>query len=96
MKVIHSLSKELSEKIEMATKRLNAASWTQDSTGKTSSEKTLDLYNESSSVPEPDTSKDEQDSTMTIQMLLDAPDPDALVVPSGREFQGLGRISLGG
>ncbi|XP_062497462.1 coiled-coil domain-containing protein 187 isoform X2 [Pezoporus occidentalis] len=83
VKVIRSLSKELSEKIEMATKRLNAVSWTQDSTGKTSSEKTLDLYNESSSVPEPDTIKDEQDRTMITQMLLDAPDPDALVVPSG-------------
>ncbi|XP_065551501.1 centrosome-associated protein 350-like [Lathamus discolor] len=83
VKVIHSLSKELSEKIEMATKRLNAVSWTQGSTGKTSSEKNRELYNESSSVPEPDTSKHEQDSTMTIQLLLDAPDPNTLVVPSG-------------
>ncbi|XP_061208416.1 coiled-coil domain-containing protein 187 isoform X2 [Neopsephotus bourkii] len=82
VKVIHSLSKELSEKIEVATKRLNAVSWTQDSTGKTLSEKNLDLYNETS-VPEPDTFKDEQDRTMTIQMLLDAPDPDASAVPSG-------------
>ncbi|KAM4647190.1 LOW QUALITY PROTEIN: coiled-coil domain-containing protein 187 [Amazona ochrocephala] len=95
VKIIHSLSKELSEKIEMATKRLNAVSWTPDSTGRTSSEKTLELYNKPSSVPEPDTFKDEQDRTMTIQMLLDAPDPDALIVPSGREFQELGRISLG-
>ncbi|KAM9522134.1 coiled-coil domain-containing protein 187 [Guaruba guarouba] len=83
VKVIHSLSKELLEKIEMATKRLNAVSWTQDSAGRTSSEKTLELYNKPSSVPEPDTFKEEQNRTMTIQMLLDAPDPDALVVPSG-------------
>ncbi|KAM6117388.1 coiled-coil domain-containing protein 187 [Phoenicopterus ruber ruber] len=96
VKVIHSLSKELTEKIELATKRLNAASWVKDSADKTSTETTLDLYNESSSVPEPETSKDEQDRTMTIQMLLDTPDPDVLRVSSDKEFHGLGRISLGG
>ncbi|KAM6047538.1 coiled-coil domain-containing protein 187 [Theristicus caerulescens] len=75
VKAIHSLSKELAEKIEMATKRLNEASGVKDSADKTSTETTSDLFNESSSVPEPDTSKDEQDRTMTTQMLLDTPDP---------------------
>uniref|UniRef100_A0A8C8ABK5 CAP-Gly domain-containing protein n=1 Tax=Otus sunia TaxID=257818 RepID=A0A8C8ABK5_9STRI len=83
VKAIHNLSKELTEKIEVATKRLNAASWVKDSADKTSTQTTLDLYNESSSVPEPETSRDEQDRTMTIQMLLDAPDPDVLHVSSG-------------
>lgn len=95
MEAIHSLSKDLVEKIEMATKRLNAANWVKDSADKTSAETTLDIFNESS-VPEPETSKDEQDRTMTIQMLLDRPDPDDLCVPSEREFHGLGRISLVG
>lgn len=96
MKAIHSLSKELAEKIEMATRRLNAGSWVKASADKTLTETTLDLYNELSSVPEPETSKDEQDRTMTIQMLLDAPDPDVLCVSSDREFHGQGRISLVG
>ncbi|XP_054076154.1 coiled-coil domain-containing protein 187 isoform X1 [Rissa tridactyla] len=96
VKAIHSLSKELAEKIEMATKRLNAASWIKDSADKTSTETTLDLYNELSSVPKPETSKDEQDRTMTIQMLLDTPDPDVLRVSSDREFHRWGRISLVG
>lgn len=96
MEAIHSLSKELVEKIEMATKRLNAANWVKDSADKTLAETTLDLSNESSSVPEPETSKDERDRTMTIQMLLDRPDPDELYVPSERGFHGLGRISLVG
>ncbi|XP_014798226.1 PREDICTED: centrosome-associated protein 350-like [Calidris pugnax] len=89
VKALHSLSKELAEKIEVATKRLNAASWVKDSADKTSTETTLDLYNESFSIPEPETSKDEQDRTMTIQMLLDAPDPGVL-------RHGQGRISLVG
>ncbi|XP_068011971.1 coiled-coil domain-containing protein 187 isoform X3 [Melanerpes formicivorus] len=92
VKAIHRLSKELAEKIEMATKRLNAASWIKDSANKT--ETTLELFNESSSIPEPETLKDEQDRTMTIQMLLDASDPDGLCVSSGREFHGLGRMSF--
>ncbi|KAM6048045.1 coiled-coil domain-containing protein 187 [Chlamydotis macqueenii] len=96
VKAIHSLSKELAEKIELATKRLNAASWVKDSADKTLTEPTLDLSNESSSVPEPETSKDEQDRTMTIQMLLDTPDPDQFCVTSDRQFHGLGRISLAG
>ncbi|KAM9256715.1 coiled-coil domain-containing protein 187 [Cariama cristata] len=94
VKAIHSLSKELAEKIEMATKRLDAASWVKDSADKTPTETTLDVYNESSSVPEPETSKDKQDRTLILQMLLDAPDPDVLHVSSDREFHGLGRISL--
>ncbi|KAM6110356.1 LOW QUALITY PROTEIN: coiled-coil domain-containing protein 187 [Pterocles gutturalis] len=94
VKAIHSLSKELAEKIEMATKRLNAASWVKDSADKTSTETTLDLFNELSSVPEPETSKDEHDRTMTTQMLLDAPDPDVSCVSTDRKFPGLGRISL--
>ncbi|NXV86816.1 CE350 protein, partial [Calonectris borealis] len=96
VKAIHSLSKELAEKIEMATKRLNEASRVKDFAGKTSTETTLDLLNESSSVPEPETSQDEQDRTMTIQILLDTPDPDELCVSSDRQFHGLGRISLAG
>lgn len=96
VKAIHSLCKELAEKIEMATKRLSGASTVKDSADKTSRETTLDLFNESSSIPEPETSKDEQDRTMTIQMLLDTPDPDVLHVSSGRGFNGLGRISLAG
>ncbi|KAM6372452.1 coiled-coil domain-containing protein 187 [Pluvialis apricaria] len=95
VKAIHNLSKELAAKIEMATGRLNAASWVKASADKTSTETALDLYNELSSVPEPETSKDEQDRTMTIQMLLDAPDP-VLHVSLDREFHGLGRISLVG
>ncbi|CAM9666893.1 unnamed protein product [Bubo scandiacus] len=96
VKAIHNLSKDLTEKIEVATKRLNAASWVKDSADKTSTGTTLNLYNESSSVPEPETSRAEQDRTMTIQMLLGAPDPDVLHVSSGRRFHGLGRISLVG
>nr|XP_021135683.1 centrosome-associated protein 350-like isoform X6 [Columba livia] len=96
VKAIHSLCKELAEKIEMATKRLSGASMVKDSADKTSRETTLDLFNESSSIPEPETSKDEQDRTMTVQMLLDTPDPDVLHVSSGRGFNGLGRISLAG
>jgi len=94
VKAIHSLSEELAEKIEMATKRLNAASRVKDSADKTQT--TLDLFNEYSSVPEPETTKDEQDRTMTIQMLLDTPDPDVSLVSSDGEFHGLGRISLVG
>ncbi|KAM7087784.1 coiled-coil domain-containing protein 187 isoform 2-T2 [Ciconia maguari] len=96
VKAIHSLSKELAEKIKMATKRLNEASRVKDSAAKASTETTLDLFNESSSVPEPETSKDEEDRTMTIQMLLDTPDPDELCVSSDRQFHGPGRISLAG
>ncbi|XP_075375682.1 coiled-coil domain-containing protein 187 [Mycteria americana] len=96
VKAIHSLSKELAEKIEMATKRLNEASRVKDPADKASTETTLDLFNESSSVPEPETSKDEEDRTMTIQMLLDTPDPDQLCVSSDRRFHGPGRISLAG
>lgn len=96
VKAIHSLSKELAEKIEMATKRLSEAHRVKDSADKTLTEATLDLFNESPSVPEPETSKDEQDRTMTIQMLLDTPDPAELCVSSDRQFHGLDRISLAG
>ncbi|XP_054705081.1 coiled-coil domain-containing protein 187 isoform X6 [Grus americana] len=96
VKAIHNLSKELAEKIEIATKRLNEASTVKDSTDKTLTETTLDLFNESSSVPEPETSKHEQDGAMTIRMLVDTPDPDELCVSSDRECHGLGRISLVG
>ncbi|KAM9271259.1 coiled-coil domain-containing protein 187 [Morus bassanus] len=94
VKAIHNLSKELAEKIEMATKRLNEANRVKVSADKTSTETTLGLFNESSSVPEPETSKDEQDRTMTLQMLLDTPDADELCVSSDRQFHGLGRINL--
>ncbi|XP_074968750.1 coiled-coil domain-containing protein 187 [Phalacrocorax aristotelis] len=94
VKAVHNLSRELAEKIEMATKRLNKASRVKDSADKTLTDTTLGLFNESPSVPEPETSKDEQDRPMTIQMLLDTPDPDDLHVSSDRKFHGLGRISL--
>ncbi|XP_069729744.1 centrosome-associated protein 350-like [Phaenicophaeus curvirostris] len=96
VKAIHSLSKELTEKIEMATKRLNAASSVRDSADKTLTETTLDPYNGSPSVLEPETAMDKQTRTMTVQMLLDAPDHDELHVSSDREFHGLDRISLVG
>ncbi|KAM6316256.1 LOW QUALITY PROTEIN: coiled-coil domain-containing protein 187 [Podargus strigoides] len=96
VKAIHNLSKELAEKTEMATKRLSVASWVRDSADKTLTDTMLELFNESPSVPEPETSKDEQDRTMTVQMLLDTPDPAVLRVPSDREFHRLGRISLVG
>ncbi|XP_053940496.1 coiled-coil domain-containing protein 187 isoform X2 [Cuculus canorus] len=96
VKAIHSLSKELTEKIEMATKRLSAASWVRDSADKTLTETTLDLYKGSGCVSEPETYKDKQNRTMAIQMLLDTPDPDMLRVSSDREFNGLGRINLVG
>ncbi|XP_021269387.1 coiled-coil domain-containing protein 187 isoform X3 [Numida meleagris] len=93
VKAIHDLSKELAEKIEMATKRLSATSSGKDSADKISAETTWDLFNESS-VPEPETSKDEQDGTMTVQMLLGAPGHDELHVPSDRECHGPSRICL--
>ncbi|KAM9370799.1 coiled-coil domain-containing protein 187 [Phaethornis superciliosus] len=96
VKAIYNLSKGLAEKIEKATKRLNAASRVKDSADKTSTETTLDFFNYSFSVPEPETSKLEQDRTMTVQMLLDSPAPDKTHVSLHGEFQGLGRISPGG
>ncbi|KAJ7418500.1 hypothetical protein WISP_58708 [Willisornis vidua] len=96
VKAIHSLSKELEEKIDMATKRLSAESWVKDSADKTSTQTTLDLHNDSSSVPEPDTSRDKLDRKMTAQMLLDVADPDVLHVSPSREFQGLDRVRLVG
>ncbi|XP_065593261.1 centrosome-associated protein 350-like [Cyrtonyx montezumae] len=95
VKAIHNLSKELEEKIEMATKRLSAASSAKGSADKISAEITWDLYNKSS-VPEPEASKDEQDGTLTIQMLLGDPGHNELHVPSDRECHGPGRISLVG
>lgn len=95
VKAIHNLSKELAEKIEMSTKRLSATSRAGDFADKTSAETTWDLFNKSS-VTEPETSKDEQDRTMTLQMLLGDPDPAELCVPSDRAFHGLGRIGLVG
>nr|XP_013801139.1 PREDICTED: centrosome-associated protein 350-like [Apteryx mantelli mantelli] len=96
VKAIHSLSRELAEKVELATKRLNATSRVQDSADNISTQTTLDLFKGSSSHSEPETSKDEQDRTMTIQMLLEAPNPDELHVSSEGESHGLGRISLVG
>ncbi|XP_071622682.1 coiled-coil domain-containing protein 187 isoform X3 [Heliangelus exortis] len=93
VKAIYNLSKELAEKIEKATKRLNAARRVKDSADKASTETTLDFSNYSFSVPEPETSEAEQDRTMTVQMLLDTPSPDRTHVSLHGEFQGLGRIS---
>lgn len=95
MKAIHNLSKELAEKIEMSTKRLSATSRAGDFADKAAAETTWDLFNKSS-VTEPETSKDEQDRTMTLQMLLGDPDPAELCVSSDRAFHGLGRIGLVG
>ncbi|XP_071430619.1 coiled-coil domain-containing protein 187 isoform X3 [Pithys albifrons albifrons] len=96
VKAIHSLSKELEEKIDMTTKRLSAESWVKDSADKTSTQTTLDLHNDSSSVPEPETSRDKLDRKMTAQMLLDVADPDVLCVSPSREFPGLDRVRLVG
>ncbi|KAM7033952.1 coiled-coil domain-containing protein 187 isoform 3-T3 [Acridotheres tristis] len=95
VRTIHSLSRELAEKIDVARKRLSAASWVKAS-DKKSTETTLDLYSDPPSVPEPETSRDGQERTMTAQMLLDTTDPDVLRVTSDRECHGLGRIGLGG
>lgn len=95
MKAIHNLSKELAEKIEMSTKRLGATSRVKGLADQIPAETTWDLLNKSS-VTEPDTSKDEQDRTMTLQMLLGDPDPAELRVSSDRAFHGLGRIGLVG
>ncbi|KAM8796616.1 coiled-coil domain-containing protein 187 [Eudromia elegans] len=93
VKAIHRLSLELAEKVELATGRMNAASRVQDSANKIPTQTTLDLFKESSCL-EHETSKDEQDKTMTLQMLLEAPDPDKLHVSSDREFHELGKTSL--
>lgn len=91
MRAIHNLSRELEEKIDVARKRLSAASWVKASADKT--ETTLDLYSDPPSVPEPETSRDRQERTETAQMLLGSTDAD---VTSNRECLGLGRIGLGG
>lgn len=96
MRAIHSLSKELAEKIDVARERLSAASWVRASADNQSTDTTLDLYSEPPSAPEPENSRDEQDRTMTVQMLLDTTDPDVLHVASHRECHGLGRIGLVG
>ncbi|XP_048181884.1 coiled-coil domain-containing protein 187 isoform X3 [Corvus hawaiiensis] len=96
VRTIHSLSKELAEKIDMARERLSAASWVKGSADKQSTDTTLDLYSEPPSAREPETSRDEQDRTMTVQMLLDTTDPDVLHEASHRECHGLGRIGLVG
>nr|XP_047907237.1 coiled-coil domain-containing protein 187 [Anser cygnoides]XP_047907247.1 coiled-coil domain-containing protein 187 [Anser cygnoides] len=95
VKAIHNLSKELAEKIEMSTKRLGATSRVKGLADQIPAETTWDLFNKSS-VTEPDTSKDEQDRTMTLQMLLGDPEPAELRVSSDRAFHGLGRIGLVG
>lgn len=96
MRAIHSLSRELAEKIDVARKRLSAASWVKASADKQSTDTTLDLYSDPPSVPEPETCRDRQERTMTAQMLLDTADPDVLRVTSDRECHGLGRIGLVG
>ncbi|XP_027587511.2 coiled-coil domain-containing protein 187 isoform X2 [Pipra filicauda] len=96
VKAIHSLSKELEEKIDVATERLSAASWVRDSADKAWTQAALDLCNESSSVPELETSRNKEDRTLTVQRLLDAVDPNVLHLSSNREFHGLDRVRLVG
>uniref|UniRef100_A0A803W8V9 CAP-Gly domain-containing protein n=1 Tax=Ficedula albicollis TaxID=59894 RepID=A0A803W8V9_FICAL len=96
VRAIHSLSRELEEKIDVARKRLSAASWVKASADKQSTETTLDLYSGPLSVSEPETSRDRQESTMTAQMLLGSTAPDELHVTSHRECHGPGRTGLGG
>ncbi|XP_033374374.1 coiled-coil domain-containing protein 187 isoform X2 [Parus major] len=107
VRAIHSLSRELTEKIDVARKRLSAASWVKASADKQSTETTLDLYSDPPSGPELETSRDRQERTVTAQMLLDSTDPDVLcmtkchtntydVSPSDGEGHGLGRIGLVG
>ncbi|XP_068067163.1 uncharacterized protein [Anomalospiza imberbis] len=94
MRAIHSLSRELAEKIDVARKRLSAASWAKASADKQSTETALDLYSEPPSAPEPETSRDWQERTMAAEMLLDTTDPEVLRVTSDRECHGLGRTDL--
>ncbi|XP_059721513.1 centrosome-associated protein 350-like [Haemorhous mexicanus] len=94
VRAIHSLSRELAEKIDVARKRLSAASWAKASADKQSTETALDLHSDPPSAPEPETSRDRQERTMTAQMPLDTPDPEVLCVTSTRECRGLGRIGL--
>lgn len=94
MRAIHSLCRELEEKIDVARKRLSAASWAKASADNQSTETALDLYGDPPSAPEPETSRDRQERTMTAEMLLDTTDPEVLCVTSDREWQGLG--STGG
>ncbi|XP_023794086.1 centrosome-associated protein 350 isoform X2 [Cyanistes caeruleus] len=96
VRAIHSLSRELTEKIDVAQKRLSAASWVKASADKQSTETTLDLYSDPPSVPGPETSRDRQERTVTAQMLLDSTDPDVLCVTSDGEGHGLGRTGLVG
>ncbi|RMB93342.1 hypothetical protein DUI87_30036 [Hirundo rustica rustica] len=93
VRAIHSLSRELAEKIDVARKRLSADSWVKASADKQSTETTLDLYRDPPSAPEPETSRDRRERTVTAQMLLDTTDPD---VTSDRECHGLGRMGLVG
>ncbi|XP_038012588.1 coiled-coil domain-containing protein 187 isoform X3 [Motacilla alba alba] len=91
LRAIHSLSRELAEKIEVARKRLSAASWAKASADKPSTETALDLHSDPPSAPEPETSRGRQERTMTAQMPLDTTDPEGLRVTFHRECRGLGR-----
>lgn len=94
VRALHSLSRELAEKIDEARERLSAASWVKASTDKQPTETTLDLYSDPPSVPAPETGRDRQERTMTAQMLLDTTDPDVFGVTSNRECHRLDRIGL--
>ncbi|XP_071310218.1 coiled-coil domain-containing protein 187 [Agelaius tricolor] len=93
VRAIHSLSRELAEKIDVARKRLSAASWAKASADKQSTETALDLHSDPPPAPEPETSRDRQERTMTAQTPLDT-DPEVLCVTSPRECHGLGRTGL--
>ncbi|XP_063266277.1 coiled-coil domain-containing protein 187 isoform X2 [Prinia subflava] len=93
---VHSLCRELAEKIDVVRKRLRAASWVKSSADKQSPETTLHLYSDPPSVPEPETSRDGQERTRTAQTLLDTTDPNVLHVTSTRECHRLGRTGLVG
>ncbi|TRZ15199.1 hypothetical protein HGM15179_011910 [Zosterops borbonicus] len=94
VRALHSLSRELAEKIDVARERLSAASWVKASADKKPTETTLDLYSDPPSVPAPETGRDRQERTMTAQMLLDTTDPDVFGVTSNRECHRLDRIAL--
>ncbi|KAF2982318.1 hypothetical protein EK904_004925 [Melospiza melodia maxima] len=93
VRAIHSLSRELAEKIDVARKRLSAASWAKASADKQSAETALGLHSDPPSAPEPEASRDRQERTMTAAMPLDR-DPEVLCETSHRECHGLGRTGL--
>nr|XP_026652831.1 centrosome-associated protein 350 isoform X1 [Zonotrichia albicollis] len=93
VRAIQSLSRELAEKIDVARKRLSAASWAKASADKQSTGTALGLHSGPPSAPAPEASRDRQERTKTAQMPLDR-DPEGLCVTPSRECHGLGRTGL--